>query len=207
MINSKNNICCVGDDDQSIYGWRGADIGNILRFEKDFPGARVIRLEENYRSSKYILNCANNIISYNKSRLGKSLKTSISYGEKITLISTLDGKEEARKISVKIENLLNKGVKYNEIAVLVRAGYQTRIFEDRFVQIGLPYRVIGAKFYERQENRDAIAYFRVILQQSDDLALERIINVPKRGIGAQTLSTIKNILGLKISLFLMQLNN
>ena len=191
LINSKNNICCVGDDDQSIYGWRGADIGNILRFEKDFPGARVIRLEENYRSSKYILNCANNIISYNKSRLGKSLKTSITYGEKITLISTLDGKEEARKISVKIENLLNKGVKYNEIAVLVRAGYQTRIFEDRFVQIGLPYRVIGAKFYERQENRDAIAYFRVILQQSDDLALERIINVPKRGIGAQTLSTIK----------------
>ncbi len=191
LVNSKNNICCVGDDDQSIYGWRGADIGNILRFEKDFPGAKVIRLEENYRSSKYILNCANNIISFNQSRLGKSLKTSITFGEKISLISTLDGNEEARKISVKIENLLKKGIKYNDIAILVRAGYQTRSFEERFVQIGLPYRVIGAKFYERQEIRDAIAYFRVILQESDDLAFERIINVPKRGIGSQTLSIIK----------------
>ncbi len=202
LVNSNNNICCVGDDDQSIYGWRGADIGNILRFEKDFSGAEVIRLEENYRSSKYILNSANNLISFNQSRLGKSLKTSATSGEKITLMSTGDGAEEARKISTHIENLLNKGVKFNEIAVLVRAGYQTRNFEERFVQIGLPYKVIGAKFYERQEIRDAIAYFRVILQQNDDLALERIINVPKRGIGSQTLRTIKKYSRLEnISIF------
>ncbi len=192
LVKPENNICCVGDDDQSIYGWRGAEVGNILRFEKDFPGAKIVRLEENYRSNKYILNTANVLITNNKSRLGKSLKTSKKTGEKINVFSFLDTNEETRKVSNEIERLIKDGTKLDQIAVLVRAGYQTRAFEDRFVQIGLPYRVVGTKFYERFEIRDALSYFRMVIQKSDDLALERIINSPKRGIGAQTINLIKN---------------
>ena len=203
LVKPENNICCVGDDDQSIYGWRGAEVGNILGFEKDFPNAKIVRLEQNYRSSENILNAANHLISNNKSRLGKSLKTVEGKGEQIHIISSLDGHDETRQISAKIEKINSKGIKYDQIAVLVRAGYQTRVFEERFVQVGLPYKVIGAKFYERLEIRDALSYFRVLLQNSDDLALERIINVPKRGIGSRTLNIIKNYARLeKISIFL-----
>ncbi len=191
IVKPENNICCVGDDDQSIYGWRGAEVGNILRFEDDFPGAKVIRLEQNYRSTKCILNSANNLILNNKSRLGKLLKTKYKDGEKVKVVFSLDGDDETRFISNQIENLISKGMKYDEMAILVRAGYQTRSFEERFVQIGLPYKVIGAKFYERLEIRDALAYFRLVIQNNDDLALERIINVPKRGIGSQTINSIK----------------
>jgi len=192
LVKPENNICCVGDDDQSIYGWRGADVKNILNFEKDFQHAKILRLEENYRSSKYILNAANTLIANNKYRLGKSLKTSIETGEKINILQAWDGLDEARKISSKIETLIKQGVNFDEIAVLVRAGYQTRLFEERFVQIGLPYKVVGVKFYERLEIRDALAYFRLLIQKSDDLAFERIINSPKRGIGPQTINFIKN---------------
>ncbi len=203
LVKPENNICCVGDDDQSIYGWRGAEVGNILRFESDFPGANIIRLEQNYRSTKYILNTANFIISNNKERLGKSLKTIEKKGEKINVISIWEGSDETRKISNEIEKLVKNGVKFDEIAVLVRAGYQTRAFEERFIQIGLPYKVVGAKFYERLEIRDALSYFRVVVQQSDDLALERIINVPRRGIGSQTINLIKSFArSQKISILL-----
>ena len=184
------NICCVGDDDQSIYGWRGAQVGNILRFEKDYPMANVIKLEENYRSTGRILDAANSIIINNKERLGKSLKTSLEKGEKIDLISVWDGIEEAKKTSNEIEKLFSLGFKYDQMAVLVRAGHQTRFFEERFVDIGIPYKVIGAKFYERLEIRDALAYLRVVQQPNDDLALERIINVPRRGLGTNTTSLI-----------------
>ena len=192
LVKPENNICCVGDDDQSIYGWRGADVRNILNFEKDFNDAKILRLEENYRSSKYILSAANTLIANNKYRLGKSLKTSIKSGEKINIVQAWDGLDEARKISTKIETLIKQGVNFDEIAVLVRAGYQTRLFEERFVHIGLPYKVVGVKFYERLEIRDALAYFRLLIQKSDDLAFERIINSPKRGIGPQTINFIKN---------------
>ena len=192
LVKPENNICCVGDDDQSIYGWRGADVRNILNFEKDFNDAKILRLEENYRSSKYILSAANTLIANNKYRLGKSLKTSIETGEKINIVQAWDGLDEARKISTKIETLIKQGVIFDEIAVLVRAGYQTRLFEERFVHIGLPYKVVGVKFYERLEIRDALAYFRLLIQKSDDLAFERIINSPKRGIGPQTINFIKN---------------
>ncbi len=191
IVKPENNICCVGDDDQSIYGWRGAQVGNILGFERDYLNAEIIRLEQNYRSSQNILNAANHLISYNKSRLGKSLKTSKGEGEKIKIMSFWDGNDETRKISNQIEDIISKGINLNQIAVLVRAGYQTRSFEERFVQIGLPYRVVGTKFYERMEIRDALSYFRIVVQNSDDLALARIINSPKRGIGSQTLNTIK----------------
>jgi DNA helicase II / ATP-dependent DNA helicase PcrA len=190
LAEKSNNICCVGDDDQSIYGWRGAQVGNILRFEKDYPSAKVIKLEENYRSTGRILEAANSVISNNKERLGKNLKTSSEQGEKIDLISVWDGSEEARKTSIQIEDLFSNGLRYDQIAVLVRAGHQTRQFEERFVDIGIPYKVIGAKFYERLEIRDALAYLRVTQQPNDDLALERIINVPKRGIGTSTTSLI-----------------
>ena len=172
LVKPENNICCVGDDDQSIYGWRGADVRNILNFEKDFNDAKILRLEENYRSSKYILSAANTLIANNKYRLGKSLKTSIETGEKINIVQAWDGLDEARKISTKIETLIKQGVNFDEIAVLVRAGYQTRLFEERFVHIGLPYKVVGVKFYERLEIRDALAYFRLLIQKSDDLAFE-----------------------------------
>ena len=190
LASKTKNICCVGDDDQSIYGWRGAQVGNILRFEKDYPMANVIKLEENYRSTGRILDAANSIIINNKERLGKSLKTSLEKGEKIDLISVWDGIEEAKRTSNEIEKLFSLGFNYDQMAVLVRAGHQTRFFEERFVDIGIPYKVIGAKFYERLEIRDALAYLRVVQQPNDDLALERIINVPKRGLGTNTISLI-----------------
>ena len=185
-----SSYTAVGDDDQSIYGWRGAKVGNILRFEKDYPSAKVIKLEENYRSTGSILEAANSVISNNKERLGKNLKTSSEQGEKIDLISVWDGIEEARKISIEIENLFSKGLRHDQMAVLVRAGHQTRLFEERFIDIGIPYKVIGAKFYERLEIRDVLAYLRVVQQPKDDLALERIINVPKRGLGSSTINLI-----------------
>ena len=188
------NICCVGDDDQSIYGWRGAEITNMLKFEEIYPDAEVIRLEQNYRSTGHILEAASALIANNESRLGKSLYTSIDKGEKINISGFWDGGSEARDCADKIESMIrHQEAEYNEIAVLVRAGYQTREFEERFIQIGLPYRVVGAKFYERQEIRDAIAYLRVIAQPADDLALERIINTPRRGIGAATIQTIHQL--------------
>ena len=190
FVNKSQNICCVGDDDQSIYGWRGAQVGNILKFEKDYTSAKVIKLEENYRSTGLILEAANSIIANNKERLSKKLKTSSGDGDKIDLISVWDGVEEAKITSLEIENLHSCGFRYDQIAVLVRAGHQTRYFEERFVDIGIPYKVIGTKFYERLEIRDALAYLRVVQQPNDDLALERIINVPKRGLGKSTIILI-----------------
>jgi DNA helicase-2/ATP-dependent DNA helicase PcrA len=178
------NICCVGDDDQSIYGWRGAEVDNILRFDHDFPGARIIRLERNYRSTGHILAAAAHLIAYNEGRLGKTLRTEDEDGEKVSVTGAWDSEEEARAIGEEIEELQRKGHALNEIAILVRASFQMREFEDRFVTLGLPYRVIGGpRFYERAEIRDALAYLRLINSPSDDLAFERIVNVPKRGIG------------------------
>jgi DNA helicase-2/ATP-dependent DNA helicase PcrA len=178
------NICCVGDDDQSIYGWRGAEVDNILRFEHDFPGATIIRLERNYRSTGHILAAASHLIAHNESRLGKTLHTEDVLGEKVTVTGAWDSEEEARAIGEEIEDLHRKGHKLDEIAILVRASFQMREFEDRFVTLGLPYRVIGGpRFYERAEIRDALAYLRVINSPADDLAFERIVNVPKRGLG------------------------
>jgi DNA helicase-2/ATP-dependent DNA helicase PcrA len=187
------NICCVGDDDQSIYGWRGAEVDNILRFEKDFPGAKVIRLERNYRSTAHILGAASHLISHNEGRLGKTLFTDGAGPDdaRVVVSAGWDSEEEARAIGEEIEALQNKGHALNEIAILVRASFQMREFEDRFVTMGLNYRVIGGpRFYERMEIRDAMAYFRVVCQPSDDLAFERIVNTPKRGIGDATLRII-----------------
>jgi DNA helicase-2/ATP-dependent DNA helicase PcrA len=185
------NICCVGDDDQSIYSWRGAEIGNILRFGSDFPGARVVRLERNYRSTPHILAAASGLIAHNQGRLGKTLWTDIDAGEKVRITGVWDGEEEARVVCDEIESLHAKGNSLNEIAVLVRAGFQTREFEERLIVLAVPYRVIGGpRFYERLEIRDAIAYLRVIVQPDDDLAFERIVNAPKRGLGAATLQTV-----------------
>ncbi len=185
------NICCVGDDDQSIYGWRGAEVDNILRFEHDFPGAKVIRLERNYRSTGHILAAASYLIAHNEGRLGKTLRTEDVDGEKVTVTGAWDSEEEARAIGEEIEELQRKGERLNEIAILVRASYQMREFEDRFVTLGLPYRVIGGpRFYERAEIRDALAYLRVVSSPADDLAFERIINVPKRGIGDATVQLL-----------------
>ncbi|SPH18731.1 DNA helicase II [Defluviimonas aquaemixtae] len=183
------NICCVGDDDQSIYGWRGAEVGNILRFEKDFPGAKVIKLEQNYRSTEHILAAASGLISANAGRLGKTLWTDAEGGEKVRLIGHWDGEEEARWIGEEAE-ALQRGtrgldpVSLNDQSILVRASHQMRAFEDRFLTIGLPYRVIGGpRFYERMETRDAMAYFRLAVSPEDDLAFERVVNTPKRGLG------------------------
>ncbi|MEM7061164.1 MAG: UvrD-helicase domain-containing protein [Pseudomonadota bacterium] len=191
-----HNICCVGDDDQSIYGWRGAEVGNILKFEKDFPGAVVIRLEQNYRSTPHILAAASGVIAANKDRLGKTLWTEANEGEKVRLIGHWDGEDEARWIAEEIE-AFQRGtrghdpISLDHQAVLVRASFQMRAFEDRFLTIGLPYRVIGGpRFYERMEIRDAMAYFRVCVSPDDGLALERIINTPKRGIGDKALQTL-----------------
>lgn len=184
LAQGHKNICCVGDDDQSIYGWRGAEVDNILRFEKDFPGAKVIRLERNYRSTPQILGAASGLIAKNESRLGKTLRTEREDGEQLTLRSHWDGDEEARAIGEDIEQLQRKGEKLNDMAILVRASFQMRAFEDRFITLGVPYRVVGGpRFYERQEVRDALAYFKVTASPDNDLAFERIINVPKRGIG------------------------
>jgi DNA helicase II / ATP-dependent DNA helicase PcrA len=185
------NICCVGDDDQSIYGWRGAEVDNILRFEHDFPGAKVIRLERNYRSTGHILAAASHLIAHNEGRLGKTLRTEDVDGEKVTVTGSWDSEEEARAIGEEIEELQRGGNKLNEVAILVRASFQMREFEDRFVTLGLPYRVIGGpRFYERAEIRDALAYLRVINSPADDLAFERIVNVPKRGLGDATVQML-----------------
>ena len=190
---SSPNLCCVGDDDQSIYGWRGAEVDNILRFDKDFPSAKVIRLERNYRSTAHILGAAGHLINNNEDRLGKTLFTDDvdPDASKVIVQAGWDSEEEARSIGDEIESIQNKGHKLNEIAILVRASFQMREFEDRFVTMGLNYRVIGGpRFYERMEIRDAMAYFRVVCQPADDLAFERIVNKPKRGIGDATIRTI-----------------
>jgi DNA helicase-2/ATP-dependent DNA helicase PcrA len=190
LTGNRNNLCCVGDDDQSIYGWRGAEVGNILRFESDFSGAKTVRLEENYRSTGHILAAASKIIARNETRLGKTLYTSADDGEKLRVNGYWDGPDEARNIASQIETMMKDGVHLSQIAVLVRAGFQTREFEERFIAIGLPYRVVGARFYERAEIRDAIAYLRLIAQPADDLAFERIINTPKRGLGTASLQAV-----------------
>ncbi len=191
LAQGSNNICCVGDDDQSIYGWRGAEVGNILRFEKDFPGAKIIRLEQNYRSTNNILKAAHAVIANNEGRLGKELWSEAGEGEKIRVRGLWDGEAEARWVGEEIEQLQRKGQSLDGVAVLVRAGFQTREFEERFIKLGLPYKVLGGpRFYERMEIRDALAYLRVIVQPADDLALERIINKPKRGLGDSTVQTL-----------------
>src|SRR3954453_14233515 len=189
--NHVKNICCVGDDDQSIYGWRGAEVDNILRFDHDFPGAKVIRLERNYRSTGHILAAASHLIAHNEGRLGKTLRTEDVDGEKGTVTGAWDSEEEARAIGEELEELQRAGHNLNEVAILVRASFQMREFEDRFVTLGLPYRVIGGpRFYERAELRDALAYLRTINSPADDLAFERIINVPKRGLGDATVQML-----------------
>ena len=186
-----SNICCVGDDDQSIYGWRGAELGNILKFESDFPNAKVIRLEQNYRSTNRILKAAGGLITANASRLGKTLWSEQGEGEKIIIRGLWDGGAEARWVGEQITRLSEDGISLDQVAILVRAGFQMREFEERFIQLGLPYQVYGGlRFYERAEIRDALAYFRVVAQPADDLALERIINTPKRGIGNATLQLL-----------------
>jgi len=197
LAQAHKNICCVGDDDQSIYGWRGAEVGNILRFEKDFPGAVVVRLEQNYRSTPHILAAASAVIARNEGRLGKTLWTEEQQGEKVRLIGHWDGEEEARWIGEELEGLQRgRGHrdKYSleDMAILVRASHQMRAFEDRFLTIGLPYRVIGGpRFYERQEIRDAMAYFRLAVSPDDDLAFERVVNTPKRGLGDKAVQSIQ----------------
>ena len=181
---ARPNLCCVGDDDQSIYGWRGAEVDNILRFEADFPGAVVIRLERNYRSTGHILGAAAGLIAHNKGRLGKTLFTDDALGQRVAVAGVWDDEEEARNIGDDIEALRKAGTGLDEMAILVRASFQMRAFEDRFVTLGLPYRVIGGpRFYERQEIKDAIAYLEVTLNPANDLKFERIVNVPKRGLG------------------------
>ena len=188
------NLCCVGDDDQSIYGWRGAEVDNILRFEKDFPGAVVIRLERNYRSTGHILGTAAGLIAHNTGRLGKTLFTDGELGRKVSILGVWDDEEEARAIGEEIESIAKRGHRLNEIAILVRASFQMRVFEDRFITLGLPYRVIGGpRFYERQEIKDAIAYLEVTHNPSNDLKFERIVNVPKRGLGDATIKQIHDL--------------
>ncbi|SFD47007.1 ATP-dependent helicase [Roseivivax sediminis] len=197
LAGGHRNICCVGDDDQSIYGWRGAEVGNILRFEKDFPGAHVVRLEQNYRSTPHILAAASSVIAGNAGRLGKTLWTEAEAGEKVRLIGHWDGDEEARWVGEELEAMQQgtRGMRpfsLDDCAILVRASHQMRAFEDRFLTIGLPYRVIGGpRFYERMEIRDAMAYFRLVVSAEDDLAFERIVNTPKRGLGDKAQQTIQ----------------
>ena len=192
LAQTRKNICVVGDDDQSIYSWRGAEVANILKFEKDFPGAAVIKLEQNYRSTPQILAAASGLIDANSQRLGKTLWTELPAGEKVRVVGVWDGPEEARRVGEAIERLESEGAPLDEVAILVRAQYQTREFEDRFIQIGLNYRIVGGfRFYERAEIRDALAYLRTIAQPADDLAFERIYNQPKRGLGAKTLEAMR----------------
>ena len=191
IAQERKNICCVGDDDQSIYSWRGAEVANILRFEKDFPGAAIIRLEQNYRSTPHILAAASGLIAHNGGRLGKTLWTDEAAGEKIGIVGVWDGPEEARRIGDEIEAHQRDGRRLEDVAILVRAQFQTREFEERFISIGLPYRIVGGfRFYERAEIRDALAYLRVVSQPADDLAFERIVNVPKRGLGDKAVAKI-----------------
>ncbi|MDG2361513.1 MAG: UvrD-helicase domain-containing protein [Hellea sp.] len=204
LAQGSHNICVVGDDDQSIYGWRGAEVDNILRFEKEFSGAKVIKLERNYRSTEHILGAASGLISANKSRLGKTLWTEDMGGHKVTVTGVWDAAAEARLISSVIEDWKSNGRGYNEVAILVRASRQMRSFEERFIQIGMPYRVIGGpRFFERQEIRDAHAYIRVLRSETDDLAFERIVNVPKRGIGSTTIQKLQ-IIARKMNVSLEQ---
>jgi DNA helicase II / ATP-dependent DNA helicase PcrA len=191
LAQGNHNLCCVGDDDQSIYGWRGAEVDNILRFDKDFPGAKIVRLEQNYRSTGHILAAASKLIEHNTGRLGKTLFTDDELGDKLKLTSVWDSGEEARVVGEEIEQAQRAKTPLNNMAILVRASFQMREFEERFVQIGLPYRVIGGpRFYERAEIRDALAYFRATNSGNDDLAFTRIINVPKRGIGEATMQQL-----------------
>jgi len=191
LAKANGNLCCVGDDDQSIYGWRGADVENILRFEKDFPGATVIRLERNYRSTGHILAVAAGLIAHNQGRLGKTLFTESAMGERPTVTSVWDSQEEARVVGESIEAAQRRGVSLDDIAILVRASFQMREFEERFIALGLPYKVIGGpRFYERAEIRDALAYLRCVAEPDDDLAFERIYNTPKRGLGEAALAIL-----------------
>ncbi len=191
LAQERKNICVVGDDDQSIYSWRGAEVANILKFEKDFPGAKVIKLEQNYRSTPEILAAASGLIDTNSQRLGKTLWTERHAGDKVKVIGVWDGPEEARRVGDEIERLEREGASLNTMAILVRAQFQTREFEDRFIAIGLNYKIIGGfRFYERAEVRDALAYLRIIAQPSDDLAFERIYNTPKRGLGDKALEKL-----------------
>lgn len=195
MLASKhNNICCVGDDDQSIYSWRGAEIGNILKFEKDFKNAKIIKLEQNYRSTTPILKAASRLISQNKHRHGKELWTEGSSGENVKVIYCWNDKEEAKFVTSEIHNRVSKQqIRPKEVAILVRAGFQTRIFEEALISLSMPYKIIGGlKFYDRQEVRDAIAYIRCTINHNDNIAIERIVNVPKRSIGNATLAAIKS---------------
>jgi DNA helicase II / ATP-dependent DNA helicase PcrA len=191
LAQGHGNLCCVGDDDQSIYGWRGAEVENILRFEEDFPGAQIIRLEQNYRSTPHILGAAGGLIHHNRGRLGKTLWTETDHGEPVQVQSCWDGQEEARTIANTIEDLQRAGTSLSDMAILVRAGYQTREFEERLLAVGIPYRLVGGqRFYDRQEIRDALAYLRLVHQPRDDLAFERIINTPKRGLGDAVLQDL-----------------
>ncbi len=191
LAEPRNNLCCVGDDDQSIYSWRGAEVANILRFEKDFPGAKIVRLEQNYRSTSHILAAADGLIANNAGRLGKTLWTDKGDGEKVKVVGIWDGPEEARRIGEDVEGMQRRGLSLDDVAILVRAQFQTREFEERFIAIGLPYQIIGGfRFYERAEIRDALAYLRLIHQPADDLAFERIVNQPKRGLGDKAIATI-----------------
>jgi DNA helicase-2/ATP-dependent DNA helicase PcrA len=193
LAQERKNICCVGDDDQSIYSWRGAEVANILRFEVDFPGAAIIRLEQNYRSTPHILAAASGVIANNGGRLGKTLWTEEAQGEQVSVVGVWDGPEEARRIGDEIERVQRRGDKLDGCAILVRAQFQTRELEDRFIAIGLPYRIVGGfRFYERAEIRDALAYLRVIAQPADDLAFERIVNTPKRGLGDKAVAKVRS---------------
>ncbi len=186
-----HNLCCVGDDDQSIYSWRGAEVANILKFDKEFPGAKIVRLEQNYRSTSHILSAADGLIAHNAGRLGKTLWTDAGDGEKVKVIGIWDGPEEARRIGEEIERHQARGESLDDVAILVRAQFQTREFEERFIAIGLAYQIIGGfRFYERAEIRDALAFLRLIHQPADDLAFERIVNTPKRGLGDKAVARI-----------------
>ena len=194
LAQARKNIACVGDDDQSIYSWRGAQVENILRFEHDFPGAAVIRLEQNYRSTPHILGAAGGVIANNSGRLGKQLWTELDAGEKVRVLGIWDGPEEARRVGDEIESARRNGTSLDDMAILVRASHQTREFEDRFIAIGMPYKIVGGfRFYERAEIRDALAYLRVVNQPADDLAFERIVNVPKRGLGDKAIAKIHQL--------------
>ncbi len=192
LAQSRKNICVVGDDDQSIYSWRGALVENILKFEQDFPGAKVIKLEQNYRSTPHILGAASGLISHNGARLGKELWTEVPAGEKVEVIGVWDGPEEARRVGEMIEDHQRAKGSLDDCAILVRAQFQTRAFEERFISIGLPYKIVGGfRFYERAEIRDALAYLRLVNQPADDLAFERIVNTPKRGLGDKAVAKVQ----------------
>ncbi len=193
LAQARKNICCVGDDDQSIYSWRGAEVENILRFEQDFPGAKIVKLESNYRSTAPILATAAHLIAHNEGRLGKTLRTgrNDATGDRVKVFSLWDSEEEARMVGEQIEQAQREGISPDQMAVLVRAGFQTRAFEERLIVLGVPYRVVGGlRFYERAEIRDAMAYLRLLHQPADDLAFERIVNTPRRGIGEGALAAM-----------------